>query len=80
MEGTPQEGDYPDTRSTQVLVPQSVTVGMHEWTDGTVNVQVLITTQHAKYRVDFGSLQFIEFSLKCMERVTDYLKLTRKGK
>lgn len=80
MDDKPREGDSTDGKSTLALVPQNIELEIKEWTNGELNVRVIVTTQNGRYRIEFGYLEFITFSLRVMEMTTELVRHKQKGR
>jgi hypothetical protein len=79
MPDEPRKGGGKGGPSEIEVTPEQLDIFTTVWTDGTQNVTVEIRTKQAIYKFRFGELRFLEFTVRCLEKVVELQREKRKG-
>jgi hypothetical protein len=80
MPDEPRKGDGKGGPSELEVSPEQLDIYTTVWTDGQKNVTVEARTKAATYKFRFSELRFLEFTVRCLEKVVELQRDKREGR
>lgn len=74
-----QEGGGGRIESTLKLTPKEITLEREVWTNGETTIILTVVTMQGRYEIPFPKLKFLEFTVDCLQAMSDAIKAEKKG-